>query len=198
MLLDKCVPHPASLIVETDTNLIPLLEEASIRNCWIKRGDMHAILPEDVTYADSPKDAWKRLREFAMRKIKTVVINEHLTGDLVKFYGVKDTDFFYWFYPTAASHSKFGLERINGPAKGIPFDPSALQALCTRAASILNVSIYGGDCIVCNDEIIRIIDFNDWPSFAPCREDAAVYIAAHIRSQVNSNIQCRNVKSVAI
>ena len=31
----------------------------------------------------------------------------------------------------------------------------------------------GGDCIVAPDGQIRIIDFNDWPSFAPCRTEAA-------------------------
>ncbi len=39
------------------------------------------------------------------------------------------------------------------------------------------VKIYGGDCIVDPDGSIRIIDFNDWPSFAPCRKEAAPYIA---------------------
>ena len=39
---------------------------------------------------------------------------------------------------------------------------------------------YGGDCIVDEDGTIRIIDFNDWPSFAPCRDTAAKYIAESI------------------
>ncbi|MDR1356224.1 MAG: hypothetical protein LBJ58_00985 [Tannerellaceae bacterium] len=198
LLLSNLVPHPASLIVGTDTYLPPLLDEASIHECWIKRGDAHAIHREDVSYARNHEEAQGILREFALRGIGDAVVNEHLTGDLVKFYGVRDTDFFYRFYPTAAGHSKFGLERINGAARGIPYDPSALQSMCNRAASILNISIYGGDCIVSDDGEIRLIDFNDWPSFAPCREEAAINIAGHIRSQVNSNTRCRDIKSVAI
>lgn len=29
---------------------------------------------------------------------------------------------------------------------------------------MLNVPVYGGDCVVSEDGSIRIIDFNDWPS----------------------------------
>ena len=33
--------------------------------------------------------------------------------------------------------------------------------------------MYGGDAIVTSDGDFYIIDFNDWPSFASCREAAA-------------------------
>jgi hypothetical protein len=105
------------------------------------------------------------------------VINEHLIGDLVKFYGVAGTGFFHWFYPNDMNHSKFGLEKINGEAKGLPFNLAYLKEICTKAANVLNVYIYGGDCVVDTNGNIKIIDFNDWPSFAPCRMDAAPYIA---------------------
>ena len=57
------------------------------------------------------------------------------------------------------------------------FDEEELKMMCQRASDILDVKIYGGDCIVDPDGTIRIIDFNDWPSFAPCRQEAAPYIA---------------------
>jgi len=116
------------------------------------------------------------LKEYAIRGITTAVINEHLVGDLVKFYGVAGTDFFYWFYPNL-QHSKFGLEKINGKAHGILFDKEQLQQICNEAAGVLNLKIYGGDCIIDEDGTIRLIDFNDWPSFAPCRNEAAPCIA---------------------
>ena len=107
-----------------------------------------------------------------------MVVNEHLKGDLIKFYGVSGTDFFYWFYPSKCGHrSKFGLEVINGEAQGIAFDAEDLKAEADKAADMLNVPVYGGDCVVSEDGSIRIIDFNDWPSFAPCRDEAAFYIA---------------------
>jgi hypothetical protein len=191
LLLANNIPHPRSLIVRTDTDSYAALRNANFHNCWVKRGDFHAIHREDVTYVRSYEEAQNILEEYAIRGISNAVINEHLAGDLVKFYGVAGTGFFYWFYPTAAHHSKFGLEQINGTAQGIPFDPAHLQNLCNRVAGILNIQIYGGDCIVSEEGAVRIIDFNDWPSFAPCRNEAARYIAARIFSLTNKLCETR-------
>ena len=180
LLLSNHISHPESLILRTDEDPTEALEEAGFYNCWIKRGDFHAIHREDVTYVRNPEEAKSILKEYAIRGIPSAVINEHLVGDLVKFYGVTGTDFFYWFYPSNMHHSKFGLEAINGTAKGIPFDEADLRALCDKAAAVLNVHIYGGDCIVSEEGVIRLIDFNDWPSFAPCRNEAAPNIARRI------------------
>jgi hypothetical protein len=182
LLMSNGISHPRSLIVGTDEDPAPQFEEMGFSNCWIKRGDFHAIHREDVTYVRNIEEAASIFKEYAIRGIGTAVVNEHLTGDLVKFYGVVGTDFFYRFYPTnnPAQHSKFGLEQINGLAKGIPFDEAHLRELCSKAADVLNIKIYGGDCIVGEDGVVRLIDFNDWPSFAPCRAVAAPYIAACI------------------
>lgn len=180
LLMDNHISHPASIIVDTDKDPRPALEQAGLYNCWIKRGDFHAIHREDVTYVRHPEEAAGILKEYAIRGIQTAVINEHLSGDLVKFYGVTSTDFFYWFYPSNLHHSKFGWEEINGTAKGINFRLDELKTLCDRAAEVLNIHVYGGDCVVSEDGTIRVIDFNDWPSFAPCREEAARHIAKRI------------------
>lgn len=176
LLLDNKIPYPKSLIVSTGN---PLPESALELGdfCWVKRGDSHTIHYEDVTYTKNGKEAENILNEFALRGISSAVLNEHLKGDLIKFYGVKNTDFFYWFYPNDLNHSKFGLEAINGKAKGIPFDLTCLREICTKVAEILDIYIYGGDCVVDPSGNIFIIDFNDWPSFAPCRSAAAPYIA---------------------
>jgi hypothetical protein len=50
---------------------------------------------------------------------------------------------------------------------------------------ILNVKIYGGDCIVAEDGTIRLIDFNDWPSFAPCRNQVVPYIVESIHRLIS-------------
>lgn len=184
LLLSHHIAHPKSLMLSTNEDPTEAIESAGFYNCWIKRGDFHAIHREDVTYVRHPEEAKGILKEYAIRGIPTAVINEHLVGDLVKFYGVAGTDFFYWFYPSHMQHSKFGLEQINGTAKGIPFDEVTLQKLCDEAAQVLNVRIYGGDCIVSEEGVVRLIDFNDWPSFAPCREDASPYIAACIYAQI--------------
>ena len=176
LLIDNHIPYPKSIIVDTDKPL-PVSVEYMAKRYWIKRGDFHAIHREDVTYTRNVEEAESLLHEYALRGIKTAVINEHLIGDLIKFYGVAGTDFFYWFYPNDLNHSKFGWEKINGQAIGIPFDLDHLKSICDKTAKVLDVYIYGGDCVVELDGSIKIIDFNDWPSFAPCRSDAAPYIA---------------------
>ncbi|MDE7401834.1 MAG: hypothetical protein K2M87_00270 [Muribaculaceae bacterium] len=177
ILISHDVPYPESLIVNTNEDVRPALEEAGFTSCWIKRGDFHAMHKEDVSYARHPQETQEMLHEYYYRGIKRAVINRHLVGDLVKFYGVSGEPFFHWFYPFDEGHSKYGYEAVNGHSKGIPFDIEALKATCQRASDIMNVKIYGGDCIVDADGTVRIIDFNDWPSFAPCREEGAVAIA---------------------
>ena len=177
ILLGNKVPYPDSLIVNTNENVIDDLKEAGFSSCWIKRGDFHAMHKEDVSYCRHPEEAQEVVHEYFYRGIKRAVINRHLVGDLIKFYGVSGQPFFYWFYPFDEGHSKYGYEAVNGKSRGLKFDEEELKMMCQRASDILDVKIYGGDCIVDPDGTIRIIDFNDWPSFAPCRQEAAPYIA---------------------
>jgi hypothetical protein len=178
LLVDNNIPHPRSIITPTkDHHIAQRLKEEGMDNCWIKRGDFHAIHREDVTYVRHIEEAEGILSEYALRGIPNAVINEHLVGDLVKFYGVAGSVFFYWFYPFNMNHSKFGHEQINGKATGIAFSVEDMHAICERSAQVLKVKIYGGDCIISPEGEIRIIDFNDWPSFAPCRDQAAPHIA---------------------
>ncbi len=176
LLLAHKVSHPRSWIVATDE---PFPLEVTFP-CWLKRGDSHAIVKSDVCYAPTRNEAIRVVADMWEREIPSVVINEHLAGDLVKFYGVQGDGFFHWFYPSTDSHSKFGLEAINGLAQGFPFDPALLKQYADEAARVLDVPVYGGDAVVMGDGSIRIIDFNDWPSFAPCREEAARAIARRV------------------
>jgi len=186
ILLGSGIPYPDSLMVNTDEGIVPALEKAGFERCWIKRGDFHAMHKEDVSFVRHAQEAQEVLQEYFLRGIKRAVINVHLEGDLIKFYGIQGTPFFYWFYPFEAGHSKYGAEAINGPARGLQFDEEYLKKICQEASEVLDVKIYGGDCIIADDGKIRIIDFNDWPSFAPCRDDAAPYIAKCIMSAIKN------------
>lgn len=188
LLMDNNIPHPDSIIIDSTEDPTQQLEKMGANAFWIKRGDFHAIHREDVAFARSITEAKEILKEFAFRDIPNAVINEHLVGDLVKFYGVADTDFFFHFYPFDLSHSKFGLEEINGAANEYPFDKDALKAACDKAGEVLGIKIYGGDCVVDKDGSFKIIDFNDWPSFAPCRDQAAPKIAECIIKQINKSL----------
>lgn len=187
ILLGSNIPYPKSLIVNTNESVKELLDKGGFKQCWIKRGDFHAMHKEDVSYVRHTEEAQEILQEYFLRGIKRAVINIHLEGDLIKFYGVHGTPFFYWFYPFDAGHSKYGYEAINGKAKGLPFDKDYLRTICNDAAEALDVKIYGGDCIVSDEGDIRIIDFNDWPSFAPCRQEAGPYIAKCIMSAIRDH-----------
>lgn len=184
LLIANGVPHPESFIIPTDGAFTP-----DVFPCWIKRGNSHAIVKEDVVYVECKEEAEHVMADFRRRGIPVAVVNEHLVGDLVKFYGVLGTDFFYTFYPSEQSHSKFGLEAINGETRGYPFDVKKLQEYGNRAATALDVPIYGGDCVVSKTGEIRIIDFNDWPSFARCREEAAPKIAECIYNRIMSKLE---------
>lgn len=177
MLLGNGIPYPESLIVNTNEDVRRELEQAGFGACWIKRGDFHAMHKEDVSYCRHIQEAQEVLHEYFYRGIGRAVINRHLIGDLIKFYGVSGQPFFHWFYPFDEGHSKYGYEAVNGKSQGFDFDLEGLKAMCQRASEIMDVKIYGGDCIVDADGTVRIIDFNDWPSFAPCRAEGSVAIA---------------------
>ena len=184
LLLGNGIPYPESLIVNTNEDIRRQLEEAQFGSCWIKRGDFHAMHKEDVSYCRHAEEAQEVLHEYFYRGINRAVINRHLVGDLVKFYGVKGQPFFYWFYPFDEGHSKYGYEAVNGKSQGYKFDADALHQLCERAADVMDVVVYGGDGIVDTDGTVRIIDFNDWPSFAPCRAEGAKAIAKAVLQAV--------------
>ncbi len=177
ILIASNIPYPESLIVNTNEVIRDRLVQEGYTQAWIKRGDFHAMHKEDVSYVRHPEEAQEVLQEYFLRGINRAVINRHLVGDLIKFYGVQDTPFFFWFYPFDEGHSKYGHEAINGKSQGIKFDVEKMKSICQEASEVLDVKIYGGDCIVSPEGEIRIIDFNDWPSFAPCRNEAAPHIA---------------------
>jgi len=183
-LVEQRVPYPESIIVSTANPGIQTFKVLANENFWIKRGDFHAIHKEDVTFVKSIEEGVEMLKEYALRGIEEAVISVHLFGDLVKFYGVSGTDFFYWFYPNEAHHSKFNNELVNGHTKKYAFDEDALKVFSQNAADALMVDIYGGDAVISPQGDIHIIDLNDWPSFAPCREEAAYNIAQRIYQKV--------------
>lgn len=187
ILLGSGIPYPESLMVNTDEAILGALQAAKMDRCWLKRGEMHAQHKEDVCHVRHAQEAQEVLQEFFLRGIKRAVINRHLEGDLVKFYGISGTDFFYWFYPFEQHHSKYGDEAINGRPVQTSFNEADLRNICSRASEALGVDIYGGDCIIDNEGNISIIDFNDWPSFAPCRVEAAPHIARYVINRVKQH-----------
>ena len=152
---------------------VPLPPENGNDGIWLKRGIGTAEVAEDTVFCSSEEKVAEVMRRFAERGITDVCRQAHVIGDLVKFYGVANTDFFCHFYPTDSGRSKFGSEEHNGMAHHYPFDVHDLKVAIDRLATAIDVIVYGGDAIVRSDGSFVIIDFNDWPTFSPCREEGA-------------------------
>lgn len=182
LMQSEHIPVPRS---EVFCHLTQIPENALGFPCWVKRGDACSQQKSDVVFVRNKEEWNKTFEDFFQRGIETVVVHEHLEGDIVKFYGVADTPFFYWYYPTLEQTTgKFGLESINGPAQKYPFDAEALRCVVNHLSESASTPVYGGDCIVDSEGNFRIIDFNDWPSFSRCAEDAAVAIVEYIENRV--------------
>lgn len=186
ILLGSGIPYPESFIADTDEVVKSKLNRAGFTGCWIKRGDGHTKHREDITFARHPQEAQEILQEFFLRGIRKAVIDRHLEGDLIKFYGVAGTPFFYCLFPFHVSSNRFGSDRSDTPSDHPSFDLEQLKAICAKCADLLDIQIYGGDCIITPDGKINIIDFDDWPSFAPCRSEAAPVIARMIMNRIKN------------
>ncbi len=160
------VSAPMSWIVAADANT-PRPADCA----WIKRYDFHATQRDDVMYAASDTGWREALRRFADRGIPFVVAQEHVAGDLVKFYGVRNhaastgANWFQWFY-----HRDQGM-------LGHVFDPGRLSEAAFGAAGALGLEVFGGDAVIKADGAPMIIDLNAWPSYALYRDRAAEAIA---------------------
>lgn len=172
------LPFPETYVVDTDEVVKDRLVRAGFSGCWVKRADIHTQHREDVSFARHPQEAQEIVQEFFLRGIKTAIISRNAEGRLIKVYGVAGSSFFRWIDPFDA-----GYPRIAMPAEAkaaMEVDTEALNRLCLRAAELLDVKIYGADCMIAPDGKISMINFNDWPSFAPCRAEAASAIARSI------------------
>lgn len=176
LLLKNNISHPRSQILSTKDDAESTFNELGGKNIWIKRGDFHTVHKEDIAFCRTYEEVKSILKEYAVRGIPNVVLSEHLQGDLVKFYAVKGTPFFHWFYPFDTDHLMMGAQDTER-TRYFEFAESELRRIAGEAVEVLDVDIYGGDAIISNTGEIRLIDVNDWPSFAPCRDEASKYIA---------------------
>jgi hypothetical protein len=123
------------------------------------------------------------LERFAKRGIPFVIAQEHATGDLVKFYGVRNdtsptsTSWFEWFY-----HRDQGM-------LGHSFEVSHLRRAALDAAGALGLEVFGGDAVIQEDGKPMIIDINAWPSYARYRERAAQAIANHLAERFERRVR---------
>jgi len=142
---------------------------------WVKRADVHNTQDGDVVFAATEDAIESALGGLAGRGIPRAVIQPHLEGDLIKFYGIGpggrpdgEPPWFRWFYHKGE------------PVAGHPFDPRQLARLVRRAAAALGLEVYGGDAIATPGGDLVLLDLNAWPSFALYRDEAAAVIADYL------------------
>ncbi|HVE14369.1 MAG TPA: hypothetical protein VNI01_13295 [Elusimicrobiota bacterium] len=152
----------------------PPLDFPAPQGWWLKRGDVHNTCDHDVVRANSWPEAKAILKDFALREITHYVVQPHIDGDLVKFYGVGPGKWFTWFYhdPTRARRIPFLLDRLAGQA--------------AAGARALGLEVFGGDAIIAPDGSVTVIDLNSWPSFALVRQEAAVQISWHLQVRLTA------------
>lgn len=182
-LKEAGIPQPTTQVLTLSTESIPEVPASLKFPLWLKRGDACAQKAGDVRYLATADEWEEALAHFQSQNVKQVIAVAHAEGDLVKFYGVEGTDFFFHTYPTdKGNYSKFGLEEHNGAPQHFAFDLEQLKRTADQAARTTGFTIYGGDAIVRKDGSFLFIDFNDWPSFSACRKEAAKAIAQKLKA----------------
>jgi glutathione synthase/RimK-type ligase-like ATP-grasp enzyme len=172
------VPIPEGALVRTSLplDLKPLRGLDLSAPIYVKRGNLHALGPDDVRRVEGREQVEKTLAHFAGRGIDLVYVQQEAAGAVVKFYGVTEE------YFSAI------------PADGQPLPDSVnltLERAARTAAAALGLEIWGGDAIV-SGQSCTIIDFNDWPSFEPVRIAAAAAIARRCLRLLRRHLLPRN------
>jgi hypothetical protein len=176
---EAAVPFIESRSVATSDERVTALAPV-----WVKRGDVHNTQEGDVVLANGAAAIARALEGMATRGIPRAVIQPHVDGDLIKFYGIGRREapadappWFRWFYHKG--------QRLAGHR----FDAAALARLVCRAAEALGLEIYGGDCIVTPAGGLVLIDLNAWPSFALYRDEAGLTIGAYLAARFRELIK---------
>src|SRR5262249_145109 len=82
--------------VESPIGHAPAFFDAA--GAWSKRGDVHNTCDRDVVRIRTWEDIEAVRKDFQGREISHYVVQKHIDGDLVKFYGVGPGKWFTWFY----------------------------------------------------------------------------------------------------
>ncbi len=164
LLAQARLPLPTSRIIPAEEVEWSLsFERSSVY--WLKRGDVHATQPKDVAKVTTREELVQALCHFRSQRIDEVLVQEHVSGQVIKFYGVGKGCYFRAFLASNGEDITAGMK--------------PLSTLAYRSAEAVGLEIYGGDCILTEKGEILLIDLNDWPSFSRCCRSAAEEIAQY-------------------
>ncbi len=166
-LVHAGVPVPTGALVRTGSrppDLTPLGVLDLDAPMFVKRGDLHALAPDDVQRVESRGALRSALARMAERGVPVAYVQQAVEGRVVKFYGVSGGEYF------VALDQEGGAEPISEQVR------LELARSAAAAAITLGLEAWGGDAVI-DGERFMMIDFNDWPNFSRVREAAARAIA---------------------
>ena len=135
---------------------------------WLKRGDVHAIQAGDVAAVSSKDELSKALRHYRTHGVESILVQQHVEGPVVKFYGAGQGAFFRAY--------------LAATGEDITDEVQPLSVIARDAAQAVGLEVYGGDAVLTGGGGVALIDLNDWPSFSRCCRPAAGSIAAYLES----------------
>jgi len=122
-------------------NHLPLPPSEGEKGYWLKRGDQSAETQEDVCYCANRTELELAKERFQRRGIVDFIVQAHVEGDLIKFYGVEGTNFFRCFYPCDDGETKFGAEQRNGISHHFSYSKGQLQHDAEQLSRLLQTPI---------------------------------------------------------
>ena len=167
-LQEAGIPMPPSRIVKTRELKRYLLGKPAC--CWLKRGDVHAMQSADVVRVKTETHLSQALAHFRSQKVEDILVQDHVDGKVIKFYGVGGDLFFHAYEVDSGSV--------------VSSKPDNLVDVATRAALAAGLDVYGGDAVQTPTGAMVLIDLNDWPSFSLCCTAAAHGIATYINKRI--------------
>lgn len=170
---------PAAHVVATARAVRHRITAIPDGHWWVKGGDLYASRREDVRRVETMDELERVLDDFERRGISTAVLQEHVTGREIKFYAVGETEFFHSLDVPAAA------------CGGDTAADGAFRRPAIEAGLALALDIFGGDMVIREDGRVTLIDLNDWPSFAPCRESGARAIARYLVTRLTASMTVR-------
>jgi glutathione synthase/RimK-type ligase-like ATP-grasp enzyme len=178
-LMRAGVPIPEGVLVPTPLPLDPKPLRALNMSApiYVKRGNLHALGPDDVRRVEGHEQLEKALAHLASRGINLAYLQQEVAGTIVKFYGVGNE-----YFAAIPEDGHFLRDSVK----------LTLERAARTAAAALGLEIWGGDAVV-SEQSCTIIDFNDWPSFERVRSAAAAAIARRCLHLLRRHQLTRNV-----
>ena len=179
LLEGRGIPMPESQLLDCRHPLPHASKDDGLfAACWVKQATEHKTREGDVIFATDRASVEAALDRLRGRGLPSAVVQRHVEGDLVKFYGVSDAA------TAAPPRGSGGSTRRSTRRRDTRSTRARSRDIAYRAARALELDVWGGDAIVTPDGGIFVIDLNAWPSFALFREEAADHIAAHLATRL--------------